>query len=153
MACSNTPPPFFPLYSFLCTLMYKIAWIHKQHYYVRCLPVWLRLFLSFFFFPPSPHPLSHTQTPQTIHFLRSHTLRHISPGALFSWKWLIREAVENCGSSAPSMHTVRSYCLKNYVWLTVTRRGFFFFYTCSILSAYLCCSVILPKLSHLGRKQ
>lgn len=83
-------------------------------------------FPFFFFFPPSPHPLSHTQTPQTIHFLRSHTLRHISPGALFSWKWLIREAVENCGSSAPSMHTVRSYCLKNYIWLTVTRWGFFF---------------------------
>ncbi len=45
---------------FLCTLMYKIAPIHKQHHYFHCLPTVLSLFLLFL--SPSPLSLSHTQT-------------------------------------------------------------------------------------------
>lgn len=69
----------------LCTLMYKIAWIHKQHYYIHCLPAQLPLFP---FFPPTsittatPSSFSHTNV-RTLHFLPSHTRRHISPEALF----------------------------------------------------------------------
>lgn len=87
MACSRLSPPSLSLTvslsPFLCTLMYKIAPIHKQHHYFHCLPTVLSFFLLFLF--PSPLPLSlfHTHTQTHTHFPFSPKLlsRYIWPGA------------------------------------------------------------------------
>lgn len=148
--------------------MYKIAWIHKQHYYIHCLPAQLPLFFLSFpppASPPPPQSLSHTQTCGRSIFSRA-TLAGIFRRRLFSWKWLIREPVEKlrvmCSVGEHSKILQRGeLCLTDsdmqrmcfffvsffFFWLP------FFFNTRFILAAYLCCSVILSKLSHLSKKQ
>lgn len=82
---THTPPapPSLPLslYPFLCTLMYKIAPIHKQHHYFQCLPTLLPLFLLPFLSPITPTVLHlpHANV-QSFHSLQSYFQVHFAGG-------------------------------------------------------------------------
>lgn len=115
MACSRRSPPSLSLTvslsPFLCTLMYKIAPIHKQHHYFHCLPTMLSL--------------SFPTIPSTLPLSLSHTLSILSKATFkvyFARSFFCgyEKRVENCGLSIASMLAIRYYRLKNDVWLTVT---------------------------------
>lgn len=76
----------FPFYPFQCTLMYKIASIHKQRHYSLCLPTSVALSSSHRHkrtdFPFSPKKLSGTFCCR-----------------LFRWSWVIWQGVKNCRST------------------------------------------------------
>lgn len=71
---ADFPPSYFSLslsfYPSLCTLMYKIAPIHKQHHYFQCLPTYMALSFSLFFFPFFSFPIL------TSSFARSRTHKY-----------------------------------------------------------------------------
>lgn len=105
---------FFFFFFLVCTLMYKIAPIHKQNHYFHCLATLLPLSLSL---SSPPFPIAQSSPPQTRTHICS-SLRSYFQGIFceraFQWSWLISKGVENCASSAA--FTPTDYWPKKYIY-------------------------------------